>query len=363
MIQISSPELPELEDYTAYLEDIWESKMLSNFGHYAECFEDQIKRISGARYCSVVSSCDVGLIITLKAFDLKRGSEVLVPSFTFNSTGNALLWNNLKPRFVDIRIADLNLDLEDLKSKINKKTSAILATNTFGIPSDLKELEEIAKEHSIPLIFDSAQAFGSLYNERPIAKYGDAHVFSFAGTKIVTSGEGGAVVTPHKDIDEKVRYIRGYGFRKDYNGKYLGINGKISELNAALGLLNIDHVYDNIDKRSVLYNHYRALLTRNQLYHFPQIGDHTATYPYFTLVFKYPKDSIKVEKRLYKHGVQTKRYYLPLHKTSMFRKFHKGHLYMTDWIYSRILNLPNHTGMEANDVEYICNTIRGVLNG
>ena len=137
MIRISSPELPELEDYTRLLGDVWESRMLSNFGQYAKRFGEHVKNISGARYCNLVSSCDIGLIITLRAFDLKRGSEVLTPSFTFNSTGNALLWNNLKPRFVDIRMADLNIDLEDLESKINKKTSAILTTNTFGIPGSL----------------------------------------------------------------------------------------------------------------------------------------------------------------------------------------------------------------------------------
>ena len=364
MIRISCPALPDLEEYVQNLEDIWENRMLSNFGPYAQRFEEKVRNISRAKYCRAVANCDLGLIITLKAFNLKPGSEVLVPSFTFNSTGNAILWNGLKPRFVDIDTGTLNMDTDDLRSKISNKASAILATNTFGYPSDMFRLHVIAKAHDLPLIFDSAHAFGAYYNERPIARYGDAHVFSFAGTKVVTTGEGGAIVTPHKWMADRIKYLRAYGFQGDYNSKYLGLNAKMSEMAAALGLHTLDNLSTNIEYREKLYMRYRTnLMTYSEEFYYPliRVGSRP-TYPYFTIIFNRPYHSRRVAALLKKSGVETKKYYMPLHKSNIFRKY-RGPLSSTNWVYQRILNLPQHTEMDLNDVDRICDVVRRVLDG
>lgn len=337
--------------------------MLGNYGIYAKSFESSIKDRSGAKFCRLVSSCDLGLIITLKAFDLRPGTEILVPSFTFNSTGNAILWNNCIPRFVDIDIHDLNIDLDDLESKISKKTSAILGTNTFGNPCDLKGISKIAEKYDLPLIFDSAHAFGARYQGKPIAKYGDAHVFSFGGTKIVTSAEGGAIVTPHKEIDRKIQYLRNHGFMNDYNGKYIGLNAKISELNAALGYLNIEN-FDKVleDRKGCYQRYYRSL--KDLAYFTPHIDiNDTPTYPYYTLMFIRPKDALKVALLLKKHDIETKQYYFPLHRMPIFSRFQHYSLPSTNFIYPRILNLPIHTDMDINSTDFVTYWVTRALHG
>jgi len=363
MIRISCPALPDLDEYVHNLEDIWENRMLSNFGPYAQRFEEKVRNISRAKYCMAVANCDLGLIITLKAFNLKPGSEVLVPSFTFNSTGNAILWNGLKPRFVDIDTGTLNVDTDDLQSKISSKTSAILATNTFGNPCDMVNIVMLARDNHLPLIFDSAHAFGSIYRDIPIAHFGDAHVFSFAATKVVTTGEGGAIVTPHKWLADRIKYLRGYGFQGDYNSKYLGLNAKMSEIAAALGLHTLDNLSTNIEYREKLYMRYRTnLMTYSEHFYYPLIQSGSRpTYPYFTIIFNRPHHSRLVAALLKKSGVETKRYYLPLHKSNIFRKY-KGPLSSTNWIYQRILNLPQHTEMTLDDVDRISAVVRRVLD-
>jgi len=363
MIRISCPSLPPLDAYIDCLEEIWDSKMLSNYGNYANAFEYEIRRASGGIFCQLVSSCDLGLIITLKAFKFTFGSEIIVPSFTFNSTGNAILWNNCIPKFVDISLSDLNLDLDDLSEKISKKTAAILATNTFGNPSDMKPLVEIAHDHDIPLIFDSAHALGARYLGKPIAQYGDAHVFSFGGTKIVTSGEGGAVVTPHKGIAKRIEYLRNSGFLSDYNGKYLGLNAKMSELNAALGWLNIKRLNSNLKTRDACYKRYKKALKSSRYYSQYIYPKNTSTHPYYTLVYISPKDCSKAKEVLAKHGIGTKQYYFPLHKMDYFRRFNNNDLENTDYIYPRILNLPIHTDMDMDTTDYVTYWVTRALHG
>ena len=254
MIPITRPALPPLAEYVRLLERIWSTKMLSNFAEHTAALEAMATEYLGAACVLTVSSGDVALILAMRALQLPPRTRVLVPSFTFNSTVNAILWNDLRPVFVDIDPDTLNVDPADVERKIDG-AGAILATHVFGNPAAVDELARIAGGAGARLIFDAAHGYGTLRNGRHVGTFGDAEVFSLSGTKPVTSAEGGLFATSNPELAERFRYLRAYGFQYDYHSRYVGLNGKLSELHAALGLLTVARIEDALAARRVHVEH------------------------------------------------------------------------------------------------------------
>jgi len=221
------------------LRDIWDLHMLSNFGKYARLFEQRAQAQLGTPRVRAVASCDIGLVIALAALDLPAGGEAIVPSFTFNSTINAIVWNRLTPVFADIDPWRLTLDPAEVERLTGPGTAVVVGTHVFGNPCDHDAIRAAAGP-GIPVVYDAAHAFGTRYRGRAAGTLGDAEVFSFSGTKLVTSAEGGLVAVTRDDLVTRIEYLRAYGFQTDYESHVVGINGKISELNAALGALTIE---------------------------------------------------------------------------------------------------------------------------
>jgi dTDP-4-amino-4,6-dideoxygalactose transaminase len=211
--------------------------MLSNFSTQCERFEALVGEHMGACHALAVSSGDVGLTLAVAALGVPAGSEAIVPSFTFNSTVHALLWNGLRPRFVDVEEGTYGLDPEAVGRALSERTGLVVGTHAFGVPCDVRALEALAHDHGVPLLLDAAQAIATTLDGRHVSRWGDASVFSFSGTKLVTSGEGGLAVFADEEAAERFLYLRGYGFRGDYMTRWVGLNGKLSELHAALGCL------------------------------------------------------------------------------------------------------------------------------
>ena len=228
MIPITRPALPPLAEYVAILERIWDTRMLSNFGEFATSLEVLAADYLGAECVLTVSSGDVALILSLRALMLPPKTRVLVPSFTFNSTVNAILWNDLTPVFVDIDPETLNMDPADAAGRI-EGAGAILATHVFGNPAPVDELAALASSVGARLLFDAAHGYGSLRRGKHVGTFGDAEVFSMSGTKPVTSAEGGLFATSDPELAERFRYLRAYGFQTDYHSRYVGLNGKLSD--------------------------------------------------------------------------------------------------------------------------------------
>ena len=351
------PELPDLALYVERVRDIWSSRMLSNFGKYAGEFERKVQGYLGNSCARVLASGDVGLIVALHALALPEGSEVVLPSFTFNSTVNAVLWNRLVPVFCDIDPGTFCADPEDVERAAGPRAAAVLATHVFGTPCDAERLRDLCHRRALALGFDAAHAFGSTYRGRRVGHLGDFEVFSFSGTKLVTSAEGGAVSCRTASMAERVEYARAYGFQGDYNSIHVGLNGKISELNAALGSLTVDLVDSAVSRRSVLAGRYHENLTDLPMISFQEIpGDCTTTYKDFAIVCAQGRDALAAALRA--AGIQTKTYFLPLHGMPAYRRYHRRPLPRTEELARHVLCLPIFNEMSLAEVDMVCDVIR-----
>jgi len=352
-IPICKPSLPEINDYVSSLERVWESKMLSNNAFYAQRLEEIVRTYLKVKYACVVNNADTGLIIALSSLELPTKSEVIIPSFTFNSTANAVLWNNLTPVFADINLDTFCINTEDIEAKITKKTKAIIATHIFGNPCGTESLENLAKKYKLKLIFDSAHAYGSKIESKKVGNFGNIEVFSFSGTKIVTSGEGGVITTNDQKLYKKFLLSRNYGFGKDYISKRVGINGKISELNAILGCLNLPNVEKLIDIRSKISLRYKNILTDVGDLNFQFIPEENeSTFQSFPILTN-KRDHLA--KHLESKGVQTKKYFYPLHKMKFFNT--KLNLPNTEEVFRKIICLPIYADLKSQDQDKIIDII------
>lgn len=357
MIPITRPALPPLAEYTAILERIWQSRMLSNFGEFATSLEDLAAGYLGADCVLTVSSGDVALILSLRALQLPPKTRVLVPSFTFNSTVNAILWNDLRPVFVDIDPETLNMDPADAARRIDG-AGAILATHVFGNPVAVDQLAALARSAGARLVFDAAHGYGSLRRGKHVGTFGDAEVFSMSGTKPVTSAEGGLFATSDPELAERFRYLRAYGFQQDYHSRYVGLNGKLSELHAGLGLLTLARIEDALAIRRVRVDHYLGRLSSVPGVSFQLVAaDDRSTYKDFAILFSSGKQRDLVESALAAVEVQTKRYFRPCHEMDAYRACADGPLPVTESAYRRILCLPLFEDLTADQVDLISDIV------
>lgn len=346
------PSLPPLQDYTKLLEEIWESRMLSNFSKFAQELEKLASEYLAVPHVRAVVSGDIGLIIALKALDLPDGAPCFISDFTFNSTINAALWAGLKPVIVDIDRETFNLAPEALAGAMRKhnKRGVILATHVFGNPAEVDSLQTLAREQDNYLVFDSAHALGSRVKEKAVGGFGDAEIFSLSGTKIVTSAEGGLIATPHKWLADKISYLRAYGFQNDYNSRYVGINGKISELHCAMAILSLKQIEQAIGRRQQIVTLYQSRLKNHVGWQKVRPGDRS-TYKDVSIVLGNSRQA--VEKVLHGDHVQTKRYFLPLHYMKPYQQFSEGRYPVTEEVYQSTLCIPAYADLSVNDVDRI----------
>jgi dTDP-4-amino-4,6-dideoxygalactose transaminase len=357
-IPICKPSLPPLPEYKKTLNQIWETKMLSNFSTFSKKMGKIISKQLENQEVIVVSNGDIGLITALQSLLLPKKSEIILPSFTFNSTANSVLWNNLKPVFADIREDTFCLDPDDVEKKVGPETRAILATHIFGNPCNIDQLSKIADDNGLHLIFDAAHAYGSKYQNKKIGTFPNLEVFSFSGTKIITSAEGGAITCSDPKIIERVKHIRNYGFIKNYKSKFLGINGKISELNAALGYLLIPYLDKFLKKRNLIAQKYHQLLKPISKLKFQVVKrNNYSCYQHFCIL---TNERDKLSNYLSTQKIQTKKYFRPLHLMPFFKN--KQTLPTTELIASQVLCLPIYNDMTMKEVEFVCQKIKLFYN-
>ncbi len=258
-IPVARPHLPAREQFAELISDLFETRMLSNFSKYCQLLEARAATVLDHAAPQAVANCDIGLTLAWKALECSAG-EVIVPSFTFCSSVNALRWNGLEPVFADADPTTYCIDVNDARRLIMRRTVGICAVHTFGLPAAIRPLEQLAAEHGLKLVFDAVHGLGGRYRGQALGAFGDASVFSMSGTKLVTSGEGGLATFRDAAATERFTFLRAYGFKNDYNCRYTGLNGKISELNAALGWLSLDLMGDVLARRHAQVEHYRAAL-------------------------------------------------------------------------------------------------------
>ena len=307
----------------------------------------------GVKHAVAVSSCTSGLMLTYQAIGLK--GDVVVPSFTFMATTGALRWVGLRPIFADVERNTINLDPRAAEAAITPRTTAIVAVHNFGNPGRIGDLQALADRHNLYLIFDAAQGFGSLHQDKPLGPHGDAQVFSLSPTKLLVAGEGGIVATNDHQIAERVRIGREYGNRGDYDCAFPGINARMPELNALLGQHGLKHLESAARHRNKIASLYRKQLSRLPGVAFQEVRDgDRSSYNYFAIVidpdaFGLTRDDLATA--LAAENIETRKYYdPPVHRPTAYRCYEPpdSMLRNTEFLAATILILPMWSHLEAS---------------
>ena len=355
-LRVSKPRLPPLDAYAAELAQAWELGRISNFGAVAERFEAICGEYTGLPRVRAVSSCDVGLTLAVRALGLMPGASVIVPSFTFPSTLHALLWNGLEPRFADVDPDTWCMTAETARAALDGSADAIVGTHAFMGACDVDGLTALSHDLMCVLLFDAAQAFASWIGSRHIGAYGDASVFSFSPTKVATCGEGGLAVFRDSHAAERFTLLRSYGSDTTYESRLVGLNGKLSELHAALGCQTVRLVEDTVATRAELVKRYRAGLGDIPGVRLQAVAPELRATPTQFVVDLGPARD-RVARALRDHGIETRVYFRPLHAMGRFRHLPAARLPVTERLARTSLALPLHTSMDTDAVDHVCAVI------
>lgn len=315
-LYVSQPLLPDQTALNNYISKIWASKYVTNHGPLSLELEDRLAAFLRVPTARLFNNATIGLLVALKLFDLPPGSEVITTPMTFAATAHSIAWNNLRPVFVDIRKADLTIDPEAVELAISPRTSAILAVHVYGGICDHHALQRLADLHGLKLIYDAAHAFGAYWNGRPVASLGDASVFSFHATKLFNTLEGGLITTNKVEDRESIYLLRNFGIKNEEEVVAVGINGKMNELQAAIGLLNLDIFEIEREKRSRLRQRYREILNGLDGVLLQEAAENTTQSEQYLLVridgTRSRLDRDQVKERLAERKIFARKYFYPI---------------------------------------------------
>lgn len=356
VLRVASPALPPLDAYAAELEQSWEQGQLSNFGPLAQRFEALCSHYARLPHVRSVSSCDVGLTLAVRALGLEPGSRVIVPSFTFASTLHALLWNGLEPRFADVDPDGWCLTAESARAALDGHVGAIVGTHAFIGACDVAGLEALAADTGSVLMFDAAQALATWVGPVHVGAFGDASAFSFSPAKIATCGEGGLVAFRDPAAAERFALLRAYGSDGDYDSRWVGLNGKLSELHAGLGCLTVPRVEDEVAARAALVDRYRERLGVLDGVRLQSVAPEVrATPTQMVADLGVRRDEVAGALRVL--GIESRAYFRPLHTMDRFRGLSAASLPVTEQLGAALLALPLHGAMGTDDVDRVCDAV------
>jgi dTDP-4-amino-4,6-dideoxygalactose transaminase len=312
-IYVTQPHLPELAEFIPYLEQIWQNKVLTNGGPFHQQLEEELCRYLGVEYISLFSNGTLALLTALQA--LRVTGEVITTPYSFVATSHSLLWNGIKPVFVDIDPETLNLDPNKIEAAITPQTTAIMPVHCYGQPCDVEAIQRIADNYNLKVIYDAAHAFGVRQNGTSILKQGDLSVLSFHATKVFNTFEGGAIVCPDAKTKIRIDRLKNFGIVDETTVVAPGINGKMSEINAAFGLLQLKSVANAVQARSKIAERYtRELSEIDGVKCLHRWGQEWANYSYFPVLVEsnYPMTRDELYLKLREHGIHARRYFHPL---------------------------------------------------
>lgn len=361
MITVTKSDLPSLEKYMEYLRKIWTSRWLTNDGEFVQLLGKRLEEYLGVKNLVLVCNGTLAIHLALRALDIK--GEVITTPFTFAATTNIILWEGLTPVFADINPETFNIDPDDVKKKITHETIAILAVHVYGNPCYVEELQEIADEYNLKLIYDAAHAFGVEYKNQPISNYGDVSTLSFHATKVFNTIEGGAIIIKDKELLEKLKLLRNHGIKSEEEVVIPGTNAKMNEFQAAMGLCNLENIDEKIRLRKVRYEHYKEKLANIEDIKFQKIIASKYNYSYMPVCLKSTEKRDEIYSELIRNGIKPRKYFFPLtvnfdyFKEHRVRLIQKYHLKNSSYIANRILCLPLYPDLEMSVVDNIINMI------
>lgn len=361
---------PNIGDRTKLMErfnDILDRRWLTNNGPYVQEFEKKIAEYAGVKHCIAMCNATVGLEIAIRALELK--GEVIVPAFTFIATAHALQWQEITPVFCDINPSTHNIDPDAIEKMITPRTTGIIGVHLWGRACEIEKIEKIAQKHKLRVIYDAAHAFGCSYKGKMIGGFGDAEIYSFHATKFFNTFEGGAIVTNDDNIAAKTRLMKNFGFTGFDQVIYIGMNGKMTEINAAMGITGLEALNDFIEINYNNYLRYREHLHGINGIRFMSYDDgEKQNYQYIVIEID---DSItrisrdRIVDILHKENIIARRYFFPgCHKMEPYRSlFPHSHLLLPQTTNAsfRIMSLPNGTAVNEEMIDEICDIIKFVV--
>lgn len=359
---VTQPYLPPLSEFIPYLEEIWKSKMLTNGGPFHAQLEEALCHYLGVNHIALFTNGTIALLTALQS--LRITGEVITTPYSFVATSHSLLWNGIKPVFVDVDPVTLNLDPTKVEAAITPQTTAILPVHCYGQPCDVDAINKIADLYNLKVIYDAAHAFGVRDAGGSILRHGDLSVLSFHATKVFNTFEGGAVVCPDEKTKARIDKLKNFGHAGEVNVVAPGINGKMSELNAAFGLLQLKHINRPLMLRQEIDASYREYFRGVKGIHcLGATRDYVANYSYFPILVNedYPISRDDLYHLLKKSGIHPRRYFYPLiSEFSMYRAFPSAspaNLSVATDAAKKVLCLPIYPGLERSQVENIARHI------
>lgn len=365
-IFVVKPSLPPIEEYVDEIKDMWETGIMTHQGPKHNQLQAELGKFMDVPNLTLFANGHLALELGIESLEMT--GEVITTPFTFGSTTQAILRNHLRPVFCDIRYDDYTIDCDKFESLITEKTCAIVPVHVYGNICDVDRIQAIAEKYNLKVIYDGAHAFGELYKGRNIAQYGDMSMFSFHATKVLNTVEGGCLV--YKD-GSKVQYLEGlrqFGqIVRTEEVPYIGTNAKLTDMHAAMGLCNLRHFQEYIDKRKLVADRYRENLSGiDGIKLSPVQKDVVSNYAYFPVVFEEKNTGITrdmVLKKLAEHNVFSRKYFYPL--CSEFECCKKmgidADVPVAAYISDRVLTLPCYSDLALEDVDYICDVIKGLF--
>lgn len=345
-----------------YVKDCLESNWISSKGKYVGEFENKFSTYINCRYASTVSNGTVALHLALVALGIGPGDEVIVPTFTYIASVNAITYTGATPVFVDSLKSTWQMDPEDVLRKITPKTKAIMVVHLYGHPCDMARLMEISKDNNLYVVEDCAEAFGTLYKGQHVGTFGDIGTFSFFGNKTITTGEGGMIVTKHKKLNDRIANLKSQGVSdyRQYWHDVIGYNYRMTNVSAAIGLAQLEQADLFIETKRQLANWYKSYLKDLPVEFHGEYGDVFHSYWMCSILLNEPglRDQLRIY--LEQCGIETRPLFYPVHTMPMYKQRFQV-FPVAEKLGSRGINLPSWPGLTRVQVEIICINIKNFL--
>lgn len=366
-IFVTRPLLPNIDLYKKQIDDIFKSQWLTNMGVKHNELETKLKDVLKVQNVSLFNNGTIALLTALKALDLPYGSEIITTPFTFAATPHCIVWNNCKPVFCDIEPNTMTIDADKIENLITPNTSAILGVHVYGFPCDVEKIEKIAKKHNLKVIYDAAHAFSTEINGKGIGTYGDITMFSFHATKLFNTIEGGCLTYNDEHLKRKIYNLRNFGIQNEEIVEDVGINGKMNEFQAAMGLENLKIYKEEQQKRAKVKAFYDEHLSKIKGIEIPKMPNNvTNSYQYYPIVIEdsYPISRNELYDRFKDKNILTRKYFYPAcndydcYKNDLAVKL--ADLSVVNDKKNKVLCLPYYGDLNIEILKYICNFIEEI---
>jgi dTDP-4-amino-4,6-dideoxygalactose transaminase len=362
VIYVTQPSMPPLEEFIPYLQQIWDSKILTNSGPFHQQLESALCSYLGVKHLSLFTNATIALVTALQALQIT--GEVITTPYSFVATTHALVWNGIKPVFVDVDPKTLNMDPSKIEAAITPYTTAIMPVHCYGHPCDVDAIQKIADKYKLKVVYDAAHAFGVQCHCGSVLNHGDLSILSFHATKVFNTFEGGAIICPDAETKLHIDQLKNFGFVDELTVVAPGINGKMSEINAAFGLLQLKHIDEALARRKEIDATYRELLFNIQgIRCLQDAGEKVSNYAYFPILIHsdYSLSRDALYQKLKEHGIYGRRYFYPLISDfPMYRSIpssQHSNLAVAVAASAKVLCLPIYPALTNEDIKRIVATI------